>query len=189
MKRFDPNKEETGARVLVVATSLNVGSKSQILAREAHERLQRAGVESELLDLRAFDLPFVDGSGRADENPEVQRLKTAFKRATHILLALPVYNGDVSATTRNLLNLGCNFHEKTVGFLCAAGGEKSYMAVVPLGNSLMFEFCSWIVPRYVFALPKDFENGEIANPDILSRIDRLIRDLLSRIPAAKAGAM
>lgn len=189
MKRFDENRNETGARVLVVATSLNEGSKSQILASETYERLTRLGVESELIDLRTFDLPFVDGSGRADENPEVQRLKASFKRATHILLAVPVYNGDVSASTRNLLNLGCNFHEKTVGFLCAAGGEKSYMAVVPLGNSLMFEFCSWIVPRYVYAMPKDFENGRIANKDIEARIDRLIGDLLSRTPAAKAGAL
>ncbi|MCW8131222.1 MAG: NAD(P)H-dependent oxidoreductase [Planctomycetota bacterium] len=187
MTRYEETEAPAEPRVLVVATSLNADSKSFLLAQAAYEHLRAREIDAELLSLRGLDLPFA-GEGDADERADVRTVKAAFARATHILLALPIYNGDVSAATRNLLNLGCNFHEKTVGFLCAAGGPRSYMAVVPLGNALMFDFRAWIVPSYVYAYGPDFDGARIANPEIEQRIARLVADLLSRGPVPARAA-
>ena len=44
---------------------------------------------------------------------------------------------------------GRAFTGKPVGFVCAAGGRSSYMAVLGLANSLMLDFRCLIVPRFV----------------------------------------
>src|SRR5471032_449838 len=110
-------------RVLIVGTSLNAGSKSWIMANAAGELLRARGVAVELLTLRDLKLPFA-GEPEGDRAADVAKVKAAFKRATHIILAVPIYNGEVNAPARNLVNLGCDFRDKTVSFLCAAGGER-----------------------------------------------------------------
>lgn len=185
MKSYDENPETAKVRVLVLGTSLNDDSKSWVLAKTAYEMLRAREIDAELVTLCGMNIPFA-GSGNPDALPDVQHLKEAFKRATHILLALPIYNGDVSAATRNLLNIGCGFHDKTVGFLVAAGGQRAFLAVMSLGNALMYDFTCWIVPRYVYATGGDFDGQKVSNPEIAQRIERLIRDLLSRAPAPVA---
>ena len=185
MKNATPNDPQE-RRVLIVATSLNPGSKSSILARHAYEDARARGVEAEFVDLRKLALPFCTGTSQDDSFPDLERLKAAFKRSTHIVLAVPIYNGDVNAAARNLPNLGCDFSYKTVGFLAAAGGERSYMATFSFGNSLMFEFCTWIVPRHVYAVRSDFAEGEIQNPEIKERIERLIGDLIGHVQIPQA---
>jgi FMN reductase len=67
---------------------------------------------------------------------------------------------------------------KTVGFLISAGGHGSYMSVMPFANSLMLDFRCWIVPRFVY-VPQDFA-GETLPPEIDTRLDELLHDLLTR---------
>ena len=55
-------------RVLIVGTSLDPASKSQILAREAVKIAKDLNLEPELLDLRELTLPF---AGEADSFDDV----------------------------------------------------------------------------------------------------------------------
>lgn len=175
------------AQVLVVATSLNAGSRSAVLAREAYGQLRAQGIAAELVDLRELDLPFATGGGEHDSHPGVVKIREAFKRATHILMAVPIYNGDVNSAARNLANLGCKFYRKTVGFLCASGGEKSFMAVYAFANSLMWEFSVWIAPDYVFATGSDFAGDTVSNPDLRARIGKLNEQVLTRGGAVRSN--
>jgi FMN reductase len=168
--------------VLIIATSLNPESRSLILAEEAKSKFDEIGISCELVSLREIDLPFCDGTKNLRAHPGVQTLREKGDRATHFLFAVPIYNGDVNSAARNVVNLNMGFANKTIGFLCASGGDRSYMSVFSLGNSLMFEYECWIVPRFVYAVKRDFEGGRLANPDIVRRIDRLILQLLSRPP-------
>lgn len=72
------------------------------------------------------------------------------------------------------------FQDKTVGFICAAGGSASYMSVMSLATSLMLDFRCWIVPRFVYALKHDVAEGRVTNPEITGRIRLLTEELLSR---------
>jgi LysE type translocator len=67
---------------------------------------------------------------------------------------------------------------KIVGFVCAAGGKSSYMSVLPFANSLMLDFRAWVVPRYVYAVGADFDGQTLESPEIHSRLDLFVRDLL-----------
>ena len=162
-----------GATVLVVSCSLNPTSRSHRLALAAAAALEELRVGTELVDLRDWALPLCDGS-ESYHHPSVKPLAEKVTGAAAVLLATPIYNYDVSAATKNLVELtGSAWADKPVGFLCSAGGRGSYMAPVGLANSLMFDFRSHIIPHFVYVTDRDFTtNGELSG-DTRERIRQL----------------
>ena len=56
--------------------------------------------------------------------PGSKKLSATIEGADGILIAAPVYNYDVAAATKNMIELtGSAWEDKIVGFLCAAGGH------------------------------------------------------------------
>ena len=123
--------------VLVVSCSLNAASRSHRLACAARTALRTLDVDAELIDLREWELPFCDGGG-SYEHPSVAPLAGRIERAAAVLVASPVYNYDLNAAAKNLVEMtGAAWSEKPVGFLCTAGARSSYMSPIGLANSLM----------------------------------------------------
>jgi FMN reductase len=164
--------------VTIVATSLDGGSRSQLLAREAARQLAARGVSVDLIDLRGMELPAAGQAG-AREHATCVCLRTALARSTHLVLAVPVYNFGANSTAKALIELidGSALAGKTVAFMCAAGGARAYMAVLGLANSMMLDFRCWIVPRFVYALSGDFDEHGIKDPDLSERIGTLLQDM------------
>jgi len=161
------------ASLLVISCSLNPGSRSRIMAKAALEDLEGA----ELVDLAETELPLCDG-GAAYGHENVAMLAQKISTAKGILVATPIYNYDVNAALKNLIELtGRHWTGKVVGFLCAAGGDGSYMSVMAVANSLMLDFRAVIVPRFVYATGAHFEGPEIADADLRHRISSLASDL------------
>lgn len=167
---------------IVVSSSLNAQSKSAILAREAH-RLLSAKAKTEWLDLRELDLPHCDGD-KAYAHPNVRLVTKKLDEASCIILAVPIYNFDCGSSAKNLVELtGTAWEEKTVGFLCAAGGKSSYMSIMGLANSLMLDFRSLIIPRFVYADGSAFEGDKLKDKDITERIQQFV-DAAIKLDAA-----
>ena len=165
-------------RVLVVSASLNPNSRSYRLAEAAADALGRLGAEATLIDLRKWDLPLCDGD-ESYSHPGVEKISQLIRDAGAVLLAAPIYNYDVNAAAKNLVELtGEAWEEKPVGFLCSAGGKSSYMSPIGLANSLMFDFRSWIVPRFVYATRQDFDDKRAPLPHINERIEQLAKATL-----------
>ena len=164
--------------VTILATSLDPASRSQLLAREAARQLSDRGVSVELIDLRELDLPEAGRPGSWD-HPTCVHLRGAVARSSHVVLAVPVYNYSVNATAKGAVELigGNALAGKTVAFLCAAGGARSYMAVLGLANALMLDFRCWIVPRIVYAVSGDFDERGIRNPELAERIGTLMQEM------------
>ncbi len=168
------------ARPLIISSSLNPGSRSRIMAKAALSGLDGA----DWVDLAEHELPLCDG-GAAYGHENVALLAQKISSAKGILVATPVYNYDVNAALKNLIELtGRHWTGKVVGFLCAAGGGSSYMSIMPLANSLMLDFRCVIIPRFVYATGRHFEGPEIADADLTHRIRSLTEDL-----TAFAGAL
>lgn len=148
------------------------------MAQAAHATLKtNSAITTSLLDMREKPLPLCDGHASFD-HPHVEEASNLICRAQAILLATPIYNYDANAVTKNLLeNTGKNWENKTVGFLCAAGGHSSYMSIMGLANSLMLDFRCLIVPRFVYASGKAFEGGRIIDSDVTERIATLTREI------------
>ncbi len=157
--------------LLIISASLNPGSKSRLLADAASTALTARGIAHEDLDLKDLPLPLCDGAA-AYGDPNVAKASEIIGRADGIIVASPIYNFDVNAAFKNLVELTGKgaWANKTVAFLNAAGGPSSYMSVMPMANSLMLDFRCLIVPRFVYATPGDFADGEISNSTITERV-------------------
>ena len=170
MNSLSDNADEP---VLVVSCSLNPASRSHTLAVSAGEALDALGAPYDLLDLREWNLPICDGKACYD-HPSIGPVTAKVAAAAAILIASPVSTYDLNAAVKNFVELtGQAWVEKPVGFLCAAGGHRSYMSPIGLANSLMFDFRCHIIPRYVYATKSDFTASHEPGPALAGRIGQL----------------
>jgi NAD(P)H-dependent FMN reductase len=173
--------------ILIVSSSLKADSNSRILAHEARRAFEAAGHPATLLDLRDHPLPLCDG-GPSYGHPNVARVEELLRDADAIVVATPIYNYDSTAAVKNLIELtGDAWEGKVVAFLCAAGGLGSYMSIMSLANSLMLDFRSVIVPRFVYATGEAFAEGRIRDGDVARRVADLAQ-ATARLGAALKAA-
>ncbi len=171
--------------ILVISCSLNPGSRSRQLALAAVDELKRLDEEVSHVELRRMSLPPCDGD-KAYGMPDVGRLQEAIAAADAVLLAMPVYNYDVNAAAKNMLELtGRAWTEKLVGFLLAAGGKGSYMSVMGFANSLMLDFRCLIIPRFVYTTGDDFTGSGQVDAEVGDRVRELCARTVSLATALR----
>ena len=160
-------------KIAVVCCSLNPDSRSAALAEHLRAPLTDAGAEIDWIDLRDTPLPFCDGAA-AYADPVVSAVAQRLSAADAVILAVPIYNYDVNAAAKNLIELAGNtLTGKVIGLVCSAGGRGSYMSAGGITASLMLDFRCWVVPRFVYADDADFADDDktITVPDAL--VERL----------------
>ena len=165
-------------RYLVVSSSGNPSSNSRKMGRTALDYLQKVKVDCHWLDLNEMDLPLCDADA-CYAHPDVKTLSAAIAAADGVIVAAPVYNYDVSASAKNMIELtGSAWEDKVVGFLCAAGGMGSYMSVMAYANSLMLDFRCVIIPRFVFATGDAFDDDSMTDNKISQRVEQVAAELI-----------
>ncbi len=166
------------AKLLIVSCSLNPASRSAVLCQALRAVAEGLGAAVDYVDLREVELPLCDGK-TAYGAASVATMARHIEKAEAIVLGVPIYNYDVNAAAKNLLELtGKAWTGKVVGFCCAAGGQGSFMSMLGLANSLMLDYRCVILPRYVYATGAAFERGDdgqhqLTDPEVRSRIQRL----------------
>ena len=134
--------------------------------------------EVEFFDLQENPLPMCDGD-KCYDLPEVIDFRKKIDKASGIIMAIPIYNFNVSSGAKNIVELGGKkLYDKNFGFLCAAGGKNSYMSVMGLANSLMIDYRCYILPKFVHALKKDFDKIKVIDSDIKERIEELGKEMI-----------
>ena len=165
-------------KYLVISTSGNPDSNSRRMAQVAFDWLKKAKVDCEWLDIHKLNLPLCDADVCYND-PQAQKVSASIEAADGIILATPVYNYDVSAAAKNLVELtGGAWEHKVIAFLCAAGGMSSYMSVMAFANSLMLDFRSIIIPRFVYATGDAFHGDELTDKKVRQRIDQVASELV-----------
>ncbi|HJT80772.1 MAG TPA: NAD(P)H-dependent oxidoreductase, partial [Chthoniobacterales bacterium] len=91
-------------KYLVISTSGNTESNSRIMGRVAFDQLKQRGADSEWIDISGLELPLCDAD-KCYLNPAAQKLKKTIEAADGIIIAAPVYNFDVSAAAKNMIEL------------------------------------------------------------------------------------
>ncbi len=163
---------------LIISTDLSPNSKTIVLAENALSDFNEMNVEAELVDLSENDLPFCDGK-KCYKNQAVQELTEIITAADSLIIVSPVYNYDLNAAAKNLLELtGGGWNEKVVGFICKAGGKSGFMSVMPFANSLMLDFRCHIIPRFVYVTSDAFNGNDLVDDEIVNRIEELVNSII-----------
>jgi NAD(P)H-dependent FMN reductase len=167
----------TRTDVIGICGSLRDGSHSRKGLRVALEAAEAAGGDTELLDLREWDLPVFDPDDEDAGDAEAFRERVA--KADSVLLGTPVYHGSFSTPIKNALDY-CGFDEfenKTVGLLCVAGGSFPVTALEHL-RSVGRSLDCWVIPHQA-AVPRAssaFQDGRLVDETIRERIETLGRE-------------
>ena len=165
--------------VVAVAGSLRDGSHTRTALRHALDAAEQAGADTELLDLREFDLPVFDPD---EEEPErAVEFKRKVRDADSVLLGSPVYHGSYSGAIRNAHDY-CTFDEyedTTVGLLAVAGGG-SYASTLDHLRITVRGVHGWVLPHQVGIRNAydQFENGQFKDEDLEERTRKLGRQLV-----------
>ena len=164
-------------RVAAVVASLREGSYTRRACRRAlAAAAEYEDVETDLVDLRAFELPVFDAddgsAGEADE------LTARIRAADSVILGTPVYHGSYSSAMKNAIDY-CGFDEfenTTVGLLCVGGGSFPTAALEHL-RSVCRALDAWVLPHQV-AIPnarERFDEDAIVDEGIEARVETLGR--------------
>lgn len=169
----------TEPRVIAICGSLRAESRTRVGLKEALTAARETGGETELIDLREYELPSlnaVDG-----DVPDAAALRERVERADSVLLGTPNYHGSYSGVLKNALDY-CGreeFEDKTVGLLEVAAGEFPGSAISHL-RTVSRTLNAWTLPTEV-AIPDSHSlvgENRIKDPDIAERTRRLGRELV-----------
>ncbi len=193
--------------ILILAGSPRAVSYTRGLARDIGRALEDRGAQVRLLDLYETPLPTVDPAlrarGKDHPDPSAAELYRLAGRADAFVLATPVYHNSYSGVLKNALDyLGSEqFKYRPVGL--ASHGGRATQAVDHL-RQVVRGVRGVAIPSQVCTATADYdgqpdETGchRIADPEILSRIERFAEELvlfarslqsLHAAPAAEIGA-
>ena len=165
-------------KYLVISSGLRQQGNSWEMANLCCERLRESEEKAEVLCLSDHEMPFCDEKADVD-HPTTQLFRDKVEAAQGIILATPVYNFDSNSAAKNFIEItGQVWENKVVGFLCAAGGDRSYMSIMTLANSLMLDFRCIIIPRFVYASGSAFSDGAVIDETVVNRINKLADELV-----------
>ncbi|MFC4450758.1 NADPH-dependent FMN reductase [Halorussus aquaticus] len=160
--------------VVALSGSMRDGSYTRVALKHVLDAAEERGAETELLDVREYDLPVFDPD--EDEPPAATELKRKIREADTVILGSPVYHGSYSSAFRNVHDY-CGFDEyedTTVGLLATAGGGSfastlDHMRITARGVH------AWVLPHQVgIRNARDkIEDGEIIDEDIADRVRKL----------------
>ena len=138
---------------LVVSTALKPGSKTLTAARAVQARLAGEGFGVDLADLAVEALPQCDGAV-CYQHGSVTAMTQRVKQATLIVICFPVYNYQPNSAAKNFIEVtNDGWKDKVVSFVANAGGDRSYLAPLPLANSLMVDHRCLVVPQFLYLSP------------------------------------
>lgn len=161
-------------RILGVAGSPHGVSSTRVAVEIAINAAGKAGVEVELLDLGAVDVPFF----HVDKDfPELDEIRRKFASSDGFVVGSPEYHGSYSGVLKNLLDhLGFEeFDGKIVGLVSTG---SSFNALNHLRTVFRWVH-AWVLPTQVLARHADYveATGEITNPKVRARLEALGREV------------
>jgi FMN reductase len=142
---------------------------------------QELGVQTQLIDLRDYDLAFCTGND-ADYPDGVFRLRNEVQRAQGIILGTPEYHGSFSGVLKNALDLmGFDqFEGKTLGLIGVSAGPMGAISALTSLRTIGRALHAWVIPEQV-SIPevwKHFDGtGEMTDPKLERRLLELGRQV------------
>jgi FMN reductase len=154
-------------RVVGICGSLRPGSYTRMAVRMALRGAEEAGADTQLIDLRDYQLPFCNG-GAADSNypRDVFRLRDEVRRAHGIILGTPEYHGGYSGVLKNALDLMGfeEFEGKMIGLVGVSGGAMGAAGAIAALRSVGRALHAWVVPEQAFVPYAEEAFDEKGNP-------------------------
>lgn len=174
----------TGPPLVVgVSGSRRAGSYTRQAIEHALAVAERAGAETDHIDLGAVDLPLYHPDRSVEESGEAADLLARVRRADAVIIGSPNYHGSYSSTFRNFHDY-CGFDEyedTVVGILVVAGGGTIASTMDHMRITLRGVHADVIPGQVGIRNASDVfgADGEVTDPNIADRIDGVAEDVVA----------
>ncbi len=166
-------------KIAILNSNLAPGGKTGNLVDELYALFQADGHDAETFHAGDLELPHCDGY-LCYKDKKTIALAEALAPVEAIVLVSPVYNYDLNAAAKNLIELtGNSWKGKAVGLVVTAGGERSYLSPLGFMNSLGSDYRCLVSPRFVYVSRSDFseDNTLPADSPVRDRLGFLAREI------------
>lgn len=145
-------KENRNQKVHIVGIcgSLRAGSYTRMALALALRGAEEAGAETQLIDLRDYELIICDGKEDESHYPkDVFRLREDVRKAHGIILGTPEYHGGYSGALKNALDLmGFDeFEGKMLGLVGVSGGRMGAFGGMHSLRDVGRALHAWVIPE------------------------------------------
>jgi len=160
------------------------GSKT---LQTVHEVLAAAkninpAIETELIDIREYDIEFMCGTPLSYYNDDTQTVVNKIFQADCLVIGTPIYQASISGSLKNLLDLMPirAFKSKVVGCITNGGSSKHLLVTQYQLKPILQYLEAIVVAKDVFVHNDlfDVETAEILDNSVLRRIHKLAEDML-----------
>ena len=173
---------EPAISVVGINGSLRDGSYTRLALNLALQGAEEVGAQTQLIDLREYDLIFCNGKLGKDAPPDVLRLRQDVKQAQGIILGTPEYHGSFSGVLKNALDLMgfAEFEGKMIGLLSVSGGEMGGLNGLNSLRAIGRTLHAWVIPEEV-SIPRAYkkfdDRGKVLDDTLRERILELGRQV------------
>lgn len=160
-----------------------LGSKTAVLVDTVLKEI-KAGhpeIETELLDLRNYQIEFCDGRNPDLYNDDTKKVMTIVSEADFYLIGFPIFNASFPAPLKNLFDLlpPAVFRHKVMGFAANGGTYQHYLVIENQIKPIAGYYRAFVAPSYVYVNSAHFnEQNEIRDEEILKRIGEMAEELV-----------
>jgi FMN reductase len=175
--------DEDRITVVGICGSLRRGSYTRMAVRIALQGAQEAGAQTQLIDLRDYDLIFCDGKADESDYPEdVFRLRGEIRKAQGIILGTPEYHGGVSGVLKNAVDLMGfeEFEGKMIGLVGVSGGSQGGAHALNSLRVVGRALHAWVVP-YQAVIPEAWRvfdpSGTLKESGLQARVKKVGRQV------------
>jgi FMN reductase len=174
---------ESRVRIAGICGSLRQGSYTKMALTIALKAAEGPTSDTDLIDLRDFDLGFADGTGdRGGISPEVQRFRDRLRKADGVIIGTPEYHGSFTGVLKNALDLTgfAEWEGKMIALIGVSGGRmgahNALNSLRDVGRSLH----AWVIPEQV-SIPEAYryfdDAGDLKDHTLATRLHEVGRQV------------
>ncbi len=165
-------------KIVGLVGSLRADSHTRKAVKIALEGAATLGAETELIDLKTYNLVFCDGG--SDYPADVHRLRAAVSSAQGIILGTPEYHAGFSGVLKNAIDLMgfAQFGGKMVGLVGVSGGKMGAVNALNGLRTVGRNLHAWVIPEQVSIGDADDafnDDGRLKNQALEERLHDLGR--------------
>jgi FAD reductase [NAD(P)H] len=172
-----------GTMKLLGISGTIIGSKTLAVVEKVIELARKYDpqIETEILDLKKFDVQFCDGRHPSTYEGDTKKVIDMVSAADSYIIGTPIFQASLSGALKNLFDLvpPSVFRNKVIGFIATGGTYQHYLVIENQLKPIAGYFRAYIAPDYVYVHTDHFNrNNEIIDDDIKLRMENLAKEVV-----------
>lgn len=172
---MNANNSKAPVKVIGICGSMREGSYTRAALKTALQGAAENGADTQLVDLKDYELVFFGTMDESEYPQDVFRLKKEVKEAHGIIMGTPEYHGSLSGVLKNALDLMSfeEFEGKMIGLVGVSGGNLGAINALNSLRTIGRNLHAWVLPQQV-SIPeaeKYFDaDGQPNDPELKARL-------------------